>query len=358
MSVASNSELSTKRTASFEIMYEHHLDSDSEEEIESLIPTEDALEAEIHEGPSNEKLLGTAFVSFFSFASLQSVIAYISGSQALMGDSAAMLVDALAYGFNWMAERRKMSYTPHPTESPRVQQRNLRKTTLLWELVPATISITTLGIVSGVVLKDAIIVLVLDAKRSAADQSTPNVDLMMAFACFNLVLDIVNVSCFASANHALGYATMTEDIVDQANDPHMDSNHERIRQHSGSSANNFNSEGDLELTSGDYADEDQHPENGCESVQDSQTNLNMCSAYTHVFADTLRSLAVILSAAASMLFEVVTPEVADATAAVVVSILIGLSVIPLFQGLWHAFVEYRAICYEEQNEGLLQESDS
>lgn len=75
-----------------------------------------------------------------------------------------------------------------------------------------------------------------------------------------------------------------------------------------------------------------------------------CSAYTHVFADTLRSIAVIIAAIIAVLVKNVTPEEADASAAVVVSILILLSLIPLFQGLLQSLIEFSAIRAEEHTE--------
>ena len=53
----------------------------------------------------------------------------------------------------------------------------------------------------------------------------------------------------------------------------------------------------------------------------------------HVFADTLRSLAVILASLLAEFTSSVTSEVADSAAAVVVSILIILSLVPLFSGM-------------------------
>mmetsp|Transcript_37291 Transcript_37291/g.67082 ORF Transcript_37291/g.67082 Transcript_37291/m.67082 type:complete len:169 (+) Transcript_37291:34-540(+) len=78
-----------------------------------------------------------------------------------------------------------------------------------------------------------------------------------------------------------------------------------------------------------------------------RVNLNMCSAYTHVFADTLRSIAVIIASVIAQTVESVTPEVADATAAVIVSFIIFFSVLPLFRGLFHTWRELRSITLEE-----------
>lgn len=71
-----------------------------------------------------------------------------------------------------------------------------------------------------------------------------------------------------------------------------------------------------------------------------------CSAYTHVLADTLRSLAVIVAALVAK-FTPVTPEESDATAAVVVSVLIMFSLLPLFKGMVLGTLELFAIRREE-----------
>lgn len=75
----------------------------------------------------------------------------------------------------------------------------------------------------------------------------------------------------------------------------------------------------------------------------------------HVFADTLRSIAVIIAAVLAEVVDGVTPEEADATAAVVVSVLILLSLLPLFHGLKQTFAELRAIRAEESSEMMFPE---
>lgn len=80
-----------------------------------------------------------------------------------------------------------------------------------------------------------------------------------------------------------------------------------------------------------------------------------CSAYTHVFADTLRSIAVIIAAALAELFDEVSAEEADAAAALVVSLLILLSLVPLFQGLVQSAKALWAIRAEERSEAMMDE---
>lgn len=63
-------------------------------------------------------------------------------------------------------------------------------------------------------------------------------------------------------------------------------------------------------------------------------NLNMRTAWTHVCADTLRSVTVLIAAGASNLFpQVLTLVEADSGAAIVASVIILASLIPLIRGL-------------------------
>lgn len=99
--------------------------------------------------PSNEKLLATAFVSFLSFALLQMCFAFIADSDAMKGDSAAMIVDSLTYLFNFVAERRKRNFpwdiptsdssngpSPVSLQPSRKQRRDFRKMELQMEVFP------------------------------------------------------------------------------------------------------------------------------------------------------------------------------------------------------------------------------
>ncbi|KAL3920894.1 MAG: hypothetical protein SGARI_006826, partial [Bacillariaceae sp.] len=98
---------------------------------------------------------------------------------------------------------------------------------------------------------------------------------------------------------------------------------------------------------------------GIEQQQDEEepSNLNMCSAYTHVFADTLRSLAVILASLLAEFTSTVTSEVADSTAAVVVSALIMLSLLPLFGGMVQTFAALKRVNRQIDEEKLRQQRE-
>lgn len=166
--------------------------------------------------PSNEKLLCTAFISFQCFAVAQTIAAFIAGSEAMMGDSAAMMVDALTYLFNWFAERQKGLYASkfNQRRHSTIYSLEYQKYTYQLELVPPLLSVSTLLIVTGFVLNKSIRILVLDSKRDVSEQGDPNVKLMIIFSVLNLLLDVVNVGCFALAKHALGYKTTTDVAVE------------------------------------------------------------------------------------------------------------------------------------------------
>ena len=195
----------------------------------------------LHDKPSNEELLSMAFLTFLTFTIAQLIAAYFAKSEAMMGDSAAMGVDAFTYGFNLVAEQLKNKVNQQQQQQQQkftmsihngnidnqqqqqqqmneqklllIQERRNRKYKLCLELVPPIISVTTLIAVTIVILKQSIQVLILDSTRDVVDQSNPNIIIMFTFSVVNLFVDIVNVCFFASANHAFGYDTM--DVNDE-----------------------------------------------------------------------------------------------------------------------------------------------
>lgn len=82
----------------------------------------------------------------------------------------------------------------------------------------------------------------------------------------------------------------------------------------------------------------------------------MCSAYTHLIADTLRSISVLAAALISKSYKSVDSELADAWAAIVVSFIIFLTALPLLHQLWHnlqklrRITQSRAVTAEESDE--------
>mmetsp|Transcript_3108 Transcript_3108/g.4199 ORF Transcript_3108/g.4199 Transcript_3108/m.4199 type:complete len:342 (-) Transcript_3108:82-1107(-) len=296
---------------------------------------------------SNEFVLNVAFLSFLVFTTVQFFFAILARSQSMMADCAAMSVDVISYFVNFLAERLKHGHT---TMAP--QQLRLKR--LYLELIPPGISVITLIVVTAMALRLAIGTL-MDSYRGKDpdDDSAPDLNLMIIFSACNLLLDFMNVSCFARADQALGLpgqhgkedihlyydnhhaegdkiATETTPLVDKKASPQTQS-----------AKKEETSNADLSLTDSES------------EIETNGLNLNMCSAWTHVCADTLRSIAVLIAAGFSYLFpEVLSPVEADSWGAVVVSLIILVSLAPLIQGLYATAVKIREIWIaSRQSEG-------
>jgi len=344
--------------------------------------------------PSNEYLLGIAFISFLVFTILQSIAATIAKSESMKGDSFAMAVDAFTYGFNLFAEwmkNKNRSLTQVGLISPGIEKQNAirsrQKMNLLLELIPPLISVITLVFVIIFILKKSIGTLILDSNRAKEEQGKPNVIVMFSFSVGNLLLDFLNVFCFAKADHALGYNTHIQLEEDEEteerkckkikskmcaahdDDPfnqakvHFDKNMSEI-EISTTASQTYDS-GDDEMLSdiemkpilspmhtivaqGSEAKHYNQTETNLHVSQEvEEANLNMCSAYTHVFADTIRSIAVLIASILAEFVESVTPEEADAVAAVIVSGIILLALLPLLAGIKRTWVSFYSIRQEE-----------
>jgi Co/Zn/Cd efflux system component len=157
-----------------------------------------------------------------TFSVCQTIAAFIAGSEAMMGDSAAMIVDALTYLFNLIAERKKKTFilaqqqeqlrctSDHPGLAQKLRVLKYKRYLLQLELISPLLSVSTLLVVTAFVLHAAIHVLVLDATRETSEQADPNIHIMMLFSVLNLLLDGLNIFCFAKAKHAFGYNTQEE----------------------------------------------------------------------------------------------------------------------------------------------------
>lgn len=235
-----------------------------------------------------------------------------------------MSVDALTYAFNLVAEKRKSVSD--------------RRTKLLLELIPPTISVVVLLLLTFFLTKAAIVSLINGAPVNPDDE--PNIHLMFIISTLNLLLDIVNIFCFARAKHALGYSIFEKSEDELAPVEQCDEAGENRRSDQDTTEKN-KLISDIEVMESSICGETA-PDTVHLHKDDDETNLNMCSAYTHVCADTLRSIAVILAALIAGNIKSIDPEEADATAAIVVSFIIVLSLIPLIHGIIHTWSELKA----------------
>ena len=87
-------------------------------------------------------------------------------------------------------------------------------------------------------------------------------------------------------------------------------------------------------------------------------NLNMCSAWTHICADTLRSLAVLIAAGFAYLFpNLLSLADADSWGAIVVSVIIIVSLGPLVEGLYFTAWEIYYVHKEHERRRKLKQPE-
>jgi Co/Zn/Cd efflux system component len=211
-----------------------------------------------------------------------------------------------------------------------------------------TISIATSAIIS---LRQLL------SSSTEMNHHEPNLYIILGFSIVNLLLDMINIYFFAqprSLSCCCGcwhrrYQDKTNDMLnediihnkclhrqddvteseeDDALD-HVDGTEMRPSMHQRSH----------------HHSEDSHPTRGHNRTTN---NLNMCSALTHVLADTFRSLAVIIAIVLALNYGI-DPAVADSAAALFVSFLILVSLIPLIQGLYGNVCELRSMRKTEQS---------
>lgn len=148
------------------------------------------------------------------------VAVYIARSQAMVADSCAMVIDSLTYLFNSWAERIKnKSLANNDEENLDEREKEVRRLErtrqrLLLEIAPPLCSVLTLiGLTISVSKEAADTVIGADSldEEDGASEEDPNVAIMFFFSGLNLALDILNVTCFARAKHAFGFAVIDED---------------------------------------------------------------------------------------------------------------------------------------------------
>lgn len=321
---------------SVEYPQENKMSSDDADQIRN-----DALRSH-HAG--NVMLLAVVFVLFGGFALAEIFAAIASSSLSLLGDAASMVVDASTYGLNMIAERRKGLGI---SEMTRVKL----------ELFIPLASMLALFATSVYVMNEA-----MDTIRNPPEHGETGDTIMLIFASVNLAIDVVSVFCFARVNRLLGYAV--KDAVEGITEDEYDAEFGHGNQNSARVGHGDVDDGDAGLiTNGVPASEttatqtntfEQHllHTRDIEADLHSKSNTNMCSAYTHVIADTLRSIAVMAAAILSLADDDVNSNIADAWAAIAVSVIIFGSLYPLSKGLMQ---KYRQLRYLRQKQQIEQQ---
>ena len=222
------------------------------------------------------------------FTIVQCVFSIIAKSQSMLADSIAMGIDAFTYLFNMVAERLKnqpLSTDESISIEERKRQRLIQKLNL--ELIPPLISVIVLIGVSIDALREAIATL---TKSSISKSAEPNVSIMMLFSTLNLLLDLLNMSCFAKAK-SFGFSIIESlgiggDVIHDGNTGEATALLKTdAKKKCGGGSTDIESleQENHDDTSGDAIDE--YVNKICSADSDDDTvdiilNLNMCSAYT------------------------------------------------------------------------------
>jgi hypothetical protein len=174
---------------------------------------------------------------------------------------AAMYVDVVTYMFNFLAERLK-----HAHDSS-LSARALRLRRLYLELIPPTISVVTLLIVTVLALRQAFASLF-----ARNDEDPPDLNIMLAFSALNLLLDGVNVSCFARVDQTAGF------IGDHHHSERSD--HATVATETTPLVESSLPPMDMGSTNSGVDNSDDEDDSQDSSGLPGGINLNMCSAFT------------------------------------------------------------------------------
>eukprot|EP00588_Corethron_pennatum_P021326 CAMPEP_0194312836 /NCGR_PEP_ID=MMETSP0171-20130528/9766_1 /TAXON_ID=218684 /ORGANISM="Corethron pennatum, Strain L29A3" /LENGTH=317 /DNA_ID=CAMNT_0039067537 /DNA_START=200 /DNA_END=1153 /DNA_ORIENTATION=+ len=287
--------------------------------------------------PSNELLLYIAFISFVIFTIIQTVVSFtVAHSAAMQADCAAMAVDAATYGLNLWAERKKKKYISMDdgTEGGLIRT---HRSILLLEFYTPALSIIVLLSLTVFVTSESLRTLFPNTFPGGDSEESPNARLMLIFSILNLVLDFINVFFFACAGNLFGFMPLRNKSSQKVTEGSLDVTEESTEEE-GIGGNAMDGERNKKHELGDISIT-------LSKIQ-SRGNMNMCSAYTHIVADTLRSIAVILAAICVLFFDVDDSK-ADATAALVVSFIIILNIVPLLKGLYSVLKILRRLSIQE-----------
>lgn len=254
----------------------------------------------------------------------------------------AMTVDAVTYLFNYGAERMKhrLEHEDDDSEngcenddndnpSPRnnCDKRELQR--LLLELIPPSISATTLTAVTILTMSQSFRIILSETPKP----NPPDITIMLIFSALNLVLDGFNVLEFSRVDHVV--LSMTNVHHEHSRHFHHHYNHH--------SDDTWDARPPTEST-GLLDDSRVDDDSICSSEAATDLNLNMCSAWTHIAADTLRSIAVLAAASFSAIFpHLLSPMDADSLGAMLVSIVILVSLFPLIQGIYNTAWEIQRL---------------
>ena len=243
----------------------------------------------------NFRILVVTTGLFLAFVCAEIVGALASHSLSLLGDAAAMSVDVFTYGSNMYAERLKAQ-----GRGESLQDR------LLLEVYVPLFSISALLGVTIYIVTDAVDII---RNPPSAGEDQLDVNFLYGFSSANFVIDVVSTYLF--------YRKGKSAFVSQIHHTHTFHSESRTMVQ-------------MPLNS------DGNPRTKTEPPV--KNNLNMISAFTHLGADSLRTLSVFV-AAVVITVQGYNADTCDAWAAIIVSITIFFMVIPLLLEVYKAAIK-------------------
>ena len=245
---------------------------------------------------SNLKILVVTTTLFMAFVFAEIIGALASNSLSLLGDAAAMSVDVFTYGSNMYAERLK---SQGRGESERDR--------MILEVYVPMFSISALLGVTIYILSDAVHTI-----RNPPAAGVVDVNFLYGFSSANFVIDVVSTYLF----YRKGKSAFISEI-------HHTHTFHTDRFHLSSAQVPLN------------PDDCGHPFSGKNELPEAKKNLNMISAFTHLGADSMRTLSVFI-AAVIVTTRGYSADICDAWAAIIVSGTIFFMVIPLLSEVYKA----------------------
>ena len=270
---------------------------------------------------TNHALLKIACLTFGLFVIAEIIGALASGALSLLGDGAAMAVDFMTYLANIYAEHIR---THHGFISNRAKW--------LFKVIIPTFALFSLLAVTSWIASDAIVILFYPSVETSDDL---DVSFLWGFSSANMVVDAICTVAFSLRGRAVFYQEL-EDALFTSGKTHLEVgevDHTHIQKVNDVETTNGNIKTDsVVLETMDDAD----------SVNTTikEVNLNMLSAFTHISADTLRTITVFIAAAVSTSTGI-RPDIVDAYAAIVVCGIIVCISLPLGQEIFKAIKSIR-----------------
>jgi hypothetical protein len=151
------------------------------------------------------------------------------------------------------------------------------------ELIPPAISVATLIMVTVFTLRDSI--RTMQGQESEEEEQDVDISIMLLFSGLNLLLDVVNVTCFARADSAFGLNVIRRkgvgfsESIRKSLRASSSPNHRVSREKNADESSNLLPLADSEVELETVTSTTSFPSDAIDQPRD-PVNLNMCSAWT------------------------------------------------------------------------------